>query len=673
MLVESVQRGLERVAGKVTADLLRNSKILVVGAGGVGCELLKNLVMMGVGQIDCLDLDTIDISNLNRQFLFRREHVGLQKSTVARDAVSHYSAVSSVTAHFGDVKDMKFGTKFFEQFDVVLNALDNTSARRHVNRLCLAASVPLIEAGSTGHLGQALPILGRLTECYECSPPARHKSFPVCTIRSLPEKQEHCIAWAKYLFELLFGPKTDTNVLADLLQDFKEASTASTDTADAARTFAHKISNALFVKDIKAQANLPGAWEARKPPVPVELDTSVESEFAAATGSTSPTGSDDSFRVWSSQEAVHRFINAIVQMKTDRAEDCGKVVFDKDDPLAVEFVTAAACVRMTNFHMQRMSKWKVESIAGAIVPAIASTNAIVAGLQTAQLLHVLRWRAAQRDSKSEQNKAAESTTDSKKTSWTENEKIPDEIRLVWVYKAPSGRHILRSTTLEAPNRKCYVCQSIRMAITLNSLKEWRLIDFVNKIVKKELGCSEPLVELSSSQKCIYDEEMEYSDAGTESMLTQSLEEWELSAGDILMITDLSQDFQFDATVLVEEMDEKSNPDLFRVEHLSGERQPDAAKDEDGAQESDDGLEEVSEIETEPSGNNDKDHDLEVVYPIVMKSSEDVDFPNSSPPSVDLSGARKRCRYDEVIAEAEIDHGSVPEPKKPRTVEEESKV
>ena len=66
-------------------EIMRQSRILMVGAGGIGCELLKNLVLTGFGEIHIVDLDTIDLSNLNRQFLFRHEHIKKSKALVSYD------------------------------------------------------------------------------------------------------------------------------------------------------------------------------------------------------------------------------------------------------------------------------------------------------------------------------------------------------------------------------------------------------------------------------------------------------------------------------------------------------------------------------------------------------------------------------------------------------------
>jgi ubiquitin-like 1-activating enzyme E1 B len=70
-----MQKKLEIIYGSAVAQKVLTAKTLVVGAGGIGCELVKIMSMSGFRQIDCIDLDTIDVSNLNRQFLFRRRHV----------------------------------------------------------------------------------------------------------------------------------------------------------------------------------------------------------------------------------------------------------------------------------------------------------------------------------------------------------------------------------------------------------------------------------------------------------------------------------------------------------------------------------------------------------------------------------------------------------------------
>ncbi|CAG2062710.1 unnamed protein product [Timema podura] len=96
---------------------------------------------------------------------------------------------------------MNYGVGFFKKFSVVLNALDNRAARNHVNRMCLAANVPLVESGTAGYDGQVELIKKGLTNCYECFPKAQQKTYPSCTIRNTPSEPIHCIVWAKHLFK----------------------------------------------------------------------------------------------------------------------------------------------------------------------------------------------------------------------------------------------------------------------------------------------------------------------------------------------------------------------------------------------------------------------------------------------------------------------------------------
>ena len=79
--------GYRLLYGEEGYEKLSNSKVLVVGAGGIGCELMKCLSVTGFKRATIIDLDTIDISNLNRQFLFRREHVNMSKAKTLKQAI----------------------------------------------------------------------------------------------------------------------------------------------------------------------------------------------------------------------------------------------------------------------------------------------------------------------------------------------------------------------------------------------------------------------------------------------------------------------------------------------------------------------------------------------------------------------------------------------------------
>lgn len=166
-----------------------------------------------------------------------------------------------VKAHHGNIKDTQFGVTYMKEFDIVFNALDNVEARRHVNRICIASERPLVDGGTTGYLGQVTTILKGKTACYDCQPKAAPKGFPVCTIRSTPDKPIHCIVWAKHLFNLLFGVKDDDNAVTEV--DSKMDAGA--------------VVRKLFVDDINKLVGMEDLWKTRKPPNPLDVEGSLKS------------------------------------------------------------------------------------------------------------------------------------------------------------------------------------------------------------------------------------------------------------------------------------------------------------------------------------------------------------------------------------------------------------
>lgn len=172
-------------------------KILVIGCGGLGCELVKILAQDPGNTLTLVDDDTIDPTNLNRQFLFTREDIGKSKSeTVARKVVSLVKTVSPgarVSGIFGSIVRFPH-IGFYKRFSVVYSCLDNAETRSFVNQRCSAAGVPMVDGGSAGWLGQSF-FNGE--ECFDCLPKRQERVYPVCSVRQRPKDFEHCLVWAR--------------------------------------------------------------------------------------------------------------------------------------------------------------------------------------------------------------------------------------------------------------------------------------------------------------------------------------------------------------------------------------------------------------------------------------------------------------------------------------------
>ncbi|ETW75323.1 hypothetical protein HETIRDRAFT_482048 [Heterobasidion irregulare TC 32-1] len=533
------------ILGAALHDRLPHTHVLLVGAGGIGCELLKNIVLAGFGHITLLDLDTIDLSNLNRQFLFRKKDVKQSKALVAARTASAFNPSVHITPVHANIKDPQFDLPWFKSFDIVLNALDNLDARRHVNRMCMAGAIPLVESGTAGYLGQVQPLLKDRTECFDCIPKPTPKTFPVCTIRSTPSQPIHCIVWAKsYLMGSLFGEDEDaTGELDDAEKQGENAQEIATlrreasafqsvraalrsasigSGKDAARIAFQKV----FDADIRNLLSMEDMWRYRAKPVPLDFDALAAGTFvlrddpAATTGNgngnsngngqakgAGGAGGLKDQRALSLRDNWELFVASTERLAARLRAGEETIAFDKDDDETLDFVTAAANLRSAAYGIAPQSRWEVKEMAGNIIPAIATTNAVVAGLIVLQALHLLRGAGGGHDA----------------------------LRNVHLQFKPAVP--LSAVTLSSPSARCGVCRDAYAVVRCDPARATlrAVVDGVLGYGAMEDGAMED--GEARREVSTYEEKRLLSDPDFEDNLDRTLESLGVTRGKFLSVVD----------------------------------------------------------------------------------------------------------------------------------------
>ncbi|XP_044773073.1 ubiquitin-like modifier-activating enzyme 7 [Neomonachus schauinslandi] len=194
---------------------------LVVGAGAIGCELLKGFALVGLGAgasggVTVADMDHIERSNLSRQFLFRTQDVGRPKAEVAAEATHRLNSdlqVTPLTYALDPTTEHIYEDNFFSRVDGVAAALDSFQARHYVAARCTHYLKPLLEAGTQGTSGHASVFVPHVTEAYRAPASglaSEDATYPVCTLRHFPSTVEHTVQWARDEFEGLFCLSAET-------------------------------------------------------------------------------------------------------------------------------------------------------------------------------------------------------------------------------------------------------------------------------------------------------------------------------------------------------------------------------------------------------------------------------------------------------------------------------
>ncbi|XP_017876520.1 SUMO-activating enzyme subunit 2 [Ceratina calcarata] len=522
-------------------NAILESKVLVVGAGGIGCEILKNLVMTGFKDIEIIDLDTIDVSNLNRQFLFQKKHVGKSKAAVAKGTALTFNPDVNIVHYHDSITSPDYGVSFFKKFTLVMNALDNRAARNHVNRMCLAAEVPLVESGTAGYEGQVELIKKGLSQCYECTPKAAQKTFPGCTIRNTPSEPIHCIVWAKHLFNQLFGEEDPDQDVSPDTADPEAANSAgeaalnsesnAKGNVDRVSTRAwaqscnydpEKLFAKLFHDDIKYLLSMDNLWKKRRPPTPLnwkELPDGV----AGCSKEINESGLKDQQR-WSISKCGTVFADAVKclsnALKASQEKSSNNhLVWDKDDLSSMDFVAACANLRAHIFGIPQKTRFDIKSMAGNIIPAIATTNAIVAGLV---ILHA--FRILQNDLK-----ACKSVYLRSKMNHRNQLLVPEK-------------------NVNPPNPKCYVCAPTPQAILAIDTSKVTIKELDEVVLKNRLNMIAPDVMIDGTSSVVISSEK----GETEENNSKLLEELGIKDGTILKVDDFQQNYSLTVTVVYRE-------------------------------------------------------------------------------------------------------------------------
>lgn len=149
-------------------DKVKNARVMVVGAGALGNEVIKNLALMGVGNLFIVDFDNIEAANLSRSVLFRESDNNRSKAEVAAARAKSINPQLNVQYLNGDITS-ELGLGVIRRMDVVIGCLDNREARLALNRFCYWMNKPWVDGAIQELLGLARVFVPGQGACYECT------------------------------------------------------------------------------------------------------------------------------------------------------------------------------------------------------------------------------------------------------------------------------------------------------------------------------------------------------------------------------------------------------------------------------------------------------------------------------------------------------------------------
>lgn len=431
------------VFGKNYVDLLREQKTFIVGAGAIGCEHVKNFSMMGIKNMVITDMDHIEKSNLNRQFLFRPEDIGKPKSVTAGSKGQLLNPDVKIEAHENKVCTETlniYDSNFFERIDLIANALDNVEARLFVDSLCVKYKIPLLESGTLGTKGSIQCVIPDLTESYSALQDPPEKDIPLCTLKQFPYRYEHVVQFARDTFEGFFN-RIPSNLAK--AREFKSGNPDEIKSIyDDVKLLAKNCENFKYCINLgykqwhylfrdtvnqliqqhpadSKDENGNDFWTGNKVfPETFEFSTDNNNDvlFVIAfshiwadmlgipQSSRYPVSRVDKFIKFLNERSIPKVfeeeeysdtmlekIKTMLEEKKSFLKNVKSVPFEKDDDTNnhIKFITALAQKRAQNYSISSLDELKTKGIVGKIIPAIATTTSLVSGLVALEFYKVV--------------------------------------------------------------------------------------------------------------------------------------------------------------------------------------------------------------------------------------------------------------------------------------------
>jgi molybdopterin/thiamine biosynthesis adenylyltransferase len=322
----------------------KNIHLLIIGAGAIGCELMKNIALMNIAslKITIIDFDTIELSNLSRQFLFHDKHINKFKCEILAEQIKKINPNINIIA-----LPLKVGHDNinYESMNLtaILLAVDNIDARKYMDTICLDLCIPMFDSGTDGLKGSTQPIIPFITETYSnSSDPINEISYPVCTIKSFPYNNIHTIYWALEQYELLNSKYNNNYSIINIFNEF----------------YYDNINNLLKEHPYDECINGILFWsQGRIKPIPIKYDNSniLHNDF-------------------------HNLTTTIINEN---------ISYHKDNDICIKWIMIASNLRALNYNIEIIDLYTTKGIVNKIIPAVPTTTALVAGLTIIELIKYL--------------------------------------------------------------------------------------------------------------------------------------------------------------------------------------------------------------------------------------------------------------------------------------------